>query len=78
MRRSIDTAERRIGELEQLVSTLRHDINSALAPALLMADRLRADDSPRIRNAGEHVSRSVMRVIELLKATRGVVVPRRG
>lgn len=66
----------RVEELEQLVSTLRHDINGALTPALMVADRLRMDADPRIQRAGESIARSIMRVVDVLKTTREAVPPR--
>lgn len=68
--------QERVDELEQLVSRLRHDINGALTPALMVADRLRIDPDPRIQRAGESVARSIMRVVAILKASREVVPPK--
>ena len=48
MHRSIEDAERRIDELESLVSTLRHGVNGALTPALVMADRQSSESYSRI------------------------------
>ena len=66
----IEGMEARVHELEQLVSRVRHSVNGALTPALLVADRLRADADPRIRQAGENIARSIARAVEMLGATR--------
>lgn len=66
----------RVEELERLVSTLRHDISGALTPALMMADRLQMDPDPRIQRAGESIARSIMRAVDVLKASRDIVPPR--
>lgn len=66
----IRTMAVRVHELEQLVSRVRHGVNGALTPALLVADRLRADPDPRIRQAGENIARAITRAVEMLGATR--------
>ena len=66
----IQGMEARVHELEQLVSRVRHSVNGALTPALLVADRLRADPDPRMRQAGDSIARSIVRAIELLGMTR--------
>jgi hypothetical protein len=66
----IQGMEARVHELEQLVSRVRHSVHGALTPALLVADRLRADPDPRMRQAGEKIARSIMRAVELLAMTR--------
>ena len=73
MSRSIDEAQRRIVELEQLVSKLRHGVNGVLTPALLSADRLSGNADPQVRRAGEGIASAIIRVTILLKATRDVV-----
>ncbi len=73
--RTMAEAEQRIAELEQCVSHLRHGVNGALTPGLMMADRLRADPDPRIQKAGDAVVRSILNAVELLKASRDVVAP---
>jgi hypothetical protein len=75
MEHSTDDTGERLAELTQLVSTLRHDINGALAPALLVADNLCADPNPRVQRAGEHISRAILRVVAILKSTRDAVPP---
>jgi hypothetical protein len=69
----IEGMEARVHELEQIVSRVRHSVNGALTPALLVADRLRADADPRIRQAGENIARSITRAVEMLGATRTYV-----
>jgi hypothetical protein len=72
-----ENTKQRVEELEHLVSTLRHGVNGALTPALLISDRLRADSDPRIQQAGERISKSIMQAVSLLKATREIVPPKR-
>jgi hypothetical protein len=74
---SIGDAMRRINELEQLASTLRHGVNGALTPALMMADRLRTNTDPRIQRAGETIANSITRAVELLKSSRATVASKR-
>jgi hypothetical protein len=71
-----DVAQARILQLEQLISNVRHDVNGALTPALLMADRLRGDDNPRVQRAGETIGQAIVKVTKLLKATRDIVPPK--
>ena len=77
MKRSVEDMERRIDELEQLVATLRHDVNGALTPALLMADQLRMSADPATQRAGERIGQAIVRVTNLLKSSRDLVPPRR-
>ena len=76
---NIDTeaAEQRIAELEGLVSRTRHDVNGALTPALMVADRLRSSTDPAVSAAAGKITASILRATGILKATR-VVVPARG
>ncbi len=73
MTRSIEDAEKRISELERLISNVRHDVNGALTTALMVSDRLTATDDPLVKRAGEKISMAILRVTALLKATRDVV-----
>ncbi len=73
---SMDAAARRIAELEQLVRGLRHDLNGALTPVLMMADLLRAEPDPRLQRAGHRIEQSVLRMTQQLKSTREVVTPK--
>lgn len=75
--RSVPDADKRIGELEKLVSSVRHDVNGALTPALMVADRLRSSTDPQVRRAGEKIGESILRVTKILKATRDTVPPMR-
>ena len=70
-------APQRSAELEALVSHTRHDVNGALTPALMVADRLRSNADPAVSAAGEKIAASILRATAILKATRGVV-PARG
>jgi hypothetical protein len=74
--RTLDDAERRIAELELLVSTLRHGLNGALTPALLAADRLAKHADPQVCRASESISAAILRATKLLKSSRDVVAPR--
>lgn len=71
----VEQLRHRVAELEKLISALRHDINGALTPALLMADYLRNNSDPAVRRAGERIGDSVVRATKLLKASRDVVPP---
>ncbi len=74
--RQLDEAERRIQALEQLISAARHDVNGALTPALMVADRLRSSSSFSTKSAGERIAGSVQRAVGVLAATREVVPSR--
>ena len=73
MARSIKEAEARILLLEQLVSSLRHDIRGAITPALLVSDGLRSNPDPRVQRAIDKIAQSVLRVTAMLDATRDLV-----
>jgi hypothetical protein len=66
----------RIVTLETLLSSTRHDVRSALAPAMLAADMLRNNPDPRVQRSGTTVLRAIERVLEMLDASREVVPPR--
>ena len=70
-------AAQRVAELEQLVSKTRHDVNGALTPALMVADRLRASADPATAVAGEKIAAAILRATAILKATRAQVPSRR-
>ena len=68
----------KIVTLEALMSRTRHDVRSALAPAMLAADLMRASPDPRTQRSGDTVVRAIERVLDSLDATREVVPPRPG
>ncbi len=63
----------RIAELETLMSRTRHDVRSALAPAMLAADMLQANTDPRVQRCGATVVRAIERVMMMLDSTREAV-----
>lgn len=65
----------RLAELEEAMSSLRHDIRGMLAPALLVTDRLLAHADPKVVRAGETVMKAVRRAEERLVATRSSEPP---
>ena len=76
MQRTLEEAEQRIAELENLVSRTRHDVNGALTPALMVADRLRGTQDPAVSTAAGKIAASVLRATAILKDTRGLVPSR--
>ena len=66
----------RIDTLERLLSRMRHDVRSALAPAMLAADMLQTNADARAQRCGATVVRAVEKVMEMLEATRETVPPR--
>jgi signal transduction histidine kinase len=76
MERALQDLHKRVDELEQLVATLRHDVNGALTPALLMADQLRTHADPAAQRAGERIGQAIVRVTKLLRDSRDIVPPR--
>ena len=75
MTRSLDEAEARIAVLERLVASVRHDVNGALTPALMVADRLRSSPHPEVQVAAGKICTSILRVTAITKATRDLVPP---
>ncbi len=66
----------RIVALETLMQRTRHDVRSALAPALLAADMLRAHADHKVQSSAAAVARSIERVLNTLDATCESVPPR--
>ena len=60
----------RLRELEAETSTLRHDVLSMMAPALLVADCLLTHSDPKVVRAGETTMKVVMKVKDRLLETR--------
>ncbi len=73
MDRSLRDLQSRIITLEALLSRTRHDVRSALAPAMLAADMLRASPDPRVQRSAATVVRAIERVLEMLDSTREVM-----
>lgn len=63
---------KRLIQLEEATSSLRHDVRGMLAPALLVTDRLLAHADPKVVKAGETVVKAVRRAEERLSSTRDV------
>ena len=78
MARSLEEAEARIAVLERLVASVRHDVNGALTPALMVADRLRSSPHKEVQVAAEKIGASILRVTSITKATRDLVPPVKG
>jgi len=66
----------RIAALEKLMQRARHDVRSALAPALLAADMMRTHADPKVQGSGATVVRSITRVLDTLDSTCDLVPPR--
>ncbi len=62
----------RIAALETMISRTRHDIRSALAPAMLAADMMQTSPDPRAQRSGAIVVLAIERVLAMLDATRQV------
>lgn len=75
MGQSLTDLQSRVAALETVLSRTRHDVRSALAPAMLAADMLRASTDPRARRSGATVERAIERVLAALDATHGAVPP---
>jgi hypothetical protein len=76
MGQSLPDLNSRIVALESLMSRTRHDIRSALAPAMLAADMLRGSTDPKAQRSGATVVRSIERVLGMLDSTREIVPSR--
>ena len=76
MGQSLTDLQSRTEILEALISRMRHDIRSALAPAMLAADMLATSTDPKVQRSAGTVVRAIERVMEMLEATRETVKPR--
>jgi signal transduction histidine kinase len=65
----------RIAELEQLISSIRHDIRGALASTRLVTDRMLADPDPRLQKYATTIDRATQRILDRLEQSRDVVPP---
>jgi len=70
------TLQDRLGQLERLVASLRHDIRNQLTPAALIADLLNTNGDSSIRHSAHTLVRVVERIVSTLDATYDVVPPR--
>lgn len=77
MGQSLPDLPARVSNLETLLSRTRHDVRSALAPAMLSADMLHANPDPRVQRSAATVLRAIERVLEILDSTREIVPPRK-
>lgn len=66
----------RIVTLEAEFRQTRHDIRSALVPAMLAADMMRTHADPKVRESGNSVVRSVERVLARLNAASDLLASR--
>ena len=66
----------RVAALEQLFSRTRHDVRSALAPALLAAELLASQPDPRVQRHATTVVRAIEKVLQTLEASRAEVSPK--
>jgi signal transduction histidine kinase len=66
----------RIAELEQLISSIRHDVRNALASTRLITDRMRTDHDPRLQKYATTIDRASQRILDRLEESREVVPPR--
>ncbi len=67
-----DSASRAVA-LEQLFARTRHDVRSALAPALLAAELLAAQPDARVQRHATTVVRAIEKVLQTLEASRAEV-----
>jgi signal transduction histidine kinase len=65
----------RIAKLEQLISSIRHDIRGALASTRLVTDRMLADPDPRLQKYAMTIDRATQRILDRLEQSREVVPP---
>ncbi len=76
MGQSLEDLQSRISALEAMIGRTRHDVRSALAPAMLAGDMMRASTDPRVQRAGTTVVRAIERVLSMLDTTRAEVPAR--
>ncbi len=69
-------AQARIAELEQLISSIRHDVRGALSSTRLVTDRMRSDPDERMQKFGATIDRATQRILDRLDDTRQLVPPR--
>lgn len=73
MGQSPDDLQSRIAALEAMIARTRHNVRSALAPAMLAGDMMRASTDPRVQRGGITVVRAIERVLSMLDTTRAEV-----
>jgi signal transduction histidine kinase len=61
-------AERRLRAMRKEQVRLRHDLRNALAPALLVAERLAGHPLPEIKKHADTLDRTVTRLLALLNS----------
>ena len=66
---------KRIEELERLVSSLRHDLRGIITPASLVADGLRRSADPAVQRAAARISDTIDRIVSRLNETCDLVPP---
>ncbi len=59
-------AKAQVDAIESQIKGLRHDLRGALAPAMIMADKLTVSSDPAVRKSGEAVVKSIERASALL------------
>jgi hypothetical protein len=62
--------------LENLISTLRHEIRGAIASTSLIADAMLANSDPAVRRSGQRIATTIFRITTTLNATLEIVPPR--
>jgi len=60
----------RIDALQMMMARTRHDVRSALAPAMLAAEMLKANPDPKVQRSGATMVRAIERVLGMLDSTR--------
>ena len=57
------SSQERIAQLEQLVSSLRHDLRGIITPAALVAEGLRTNGDPAVQRLASRIADMVERVV---------------
>ncbi len=63
----------RLAQLEELISSMRHDIRGALSSTRLVTDRMLADPDARMQKFGATIDRATQRILDCLDHSRTVV-----
>ena len=69
------SALERVRLLEAQSSALRHDMRGVLTPAMMMGDRLLANEDPKVQRAGAAIVKSVQRATALLGENKRQEMP---
>ena len=75
-KQSASVLKARIAELENLVSSIRHDVRGALASTRMITDRMKTDPDVRNQKFAATIDRATQRILDRLEDSKKTVPPR--